>query len=135
VSSLWTLQHRVLSPARDGKNVILLEVLFLAVAGQLLSDWIPYRTVLMEAAKLQVERNGIALEKAIPIARLLRFRDTEEFQRGKRKKAWLAFILVFFVGPFGFLYYSWRTSIMLFGRPWSLANSFTVYSLHKVVPA
>ena len=69
-------------------------------------------------------RGGGEATRATEIARHLLARRALDgkCEKRKRKKAWLAFVLVATIGPFGFLYYRWQVwlAITMAILPWSL---------------
>ena len=52
------------------------------------------------------------------------------------KKPWLSFLLVIIIGPFGFLYYSWKLALLLFiaGPFWFIQLKNTRFNLDRPVP-
>lgn len=111
---LAALSALYLLAAKANESALLLQVLCAASAGHIFSDWFSYRRALLAGARLQEDSNLMPREMAIRTARCVRFGDTREFQTGRRKRAWLAFLAVLLVGPFGFLYYNWRVTIGIF---------------------
>jgi hypothetical protein len=114
--------------AKANESVLLLQVLCSASAGHIFSDWFSYRRALLAGARLQEESNLMPRETAIRAARCVRFGHTREFKEGRRKRAWLAFLAVLVVGPFGYLYYNWRVTVGIFLGigPWSALSTQSI---------
>jgi len=113
----------VLAARRSDAKFLVVFVLAGSTA-HILADWWVYRRELQRHAAFQVQRNQMERGVAVEVARGMFGEEHfgDDYYKLKRKKAWLAFLLTLFLGPFGFIYWRWRITLAIFAAivPWSL---------------
>jgi hypothetical protein len=112
--------------ARRSDAEFLVLVILSSSTFYVIADWWAYRRELKRWADFRVQRNLMERGVAIGVARTLLARRAlgEDSYRMKRKKAWVAFLLTLFFGPFGFIYFRWQITLAIFVAilPWSLLS-------------